>query len=68
MVYELAKMIDHSLLHPSLTDDELKAGCELAKTYTASFRIKPYTVKQTAEWLSNSDVLVGTAIGYLLNL
>lgn len=65
MVHELAKMIDHSLLHPTLTDDELKAGCELAKAYnTASVCIKPYAVKQAAEWLRDSDVLVGTVIGF----
>ncbi len=65
MVHELAKMIDHSLLHPTLTDDELKAGCELAKAYnTASVCIKPYAVRQAVEWLRNSDVLVGTVIGF----
>lgn len=30
----IAKMIDHLLLHPLLTDEELKAGCELAKNFT----------------------------------
>ena len=28
---DLSKMIDHSLLHPTMTDDEIKAGLELAK-------------------------------------
>lgn len=27
---QLAKMIDHSLLHPRLTDQELDEGCKLA--------------------------------------
>ena len=27
---ELAKMLDHSLLHPTLTDQELEDGCKLA--------------------------------------
>jgi deoxyribose-phosphate aldolase len=30
---ELAKMIDHSLLHPALTDKEIVAGCKIAKKY-----------------------------------
>jgi len=30
---ELAKMIDHSLLHPTMTDQELEDGCRLAAKY-----------------------------------
>lgn len=64
-VKELAKMIDHSLLHPTLSDEDLKQGCELAKAYdVASVCIKPYAVKQAVEWLSGTDVLVGTVIGF----
>ncbi len=63
--HELAKMIDHSLLHPTLSDADLKKGCELAKAYdVASVCIKPYAVKQAVEWLQGSDVLVGTVIGF----
>ena len=65
IVVELAKMIDHSLLHPTMTDDDLKSGCELAIQYnTASVCIKPYAVSKAAKWLSGSDVLVGTVIGF----
>ncbi|RRB06447.1 deoxyribose-phosphate aldolase [Larkinella rosea] len=65
LIHELAKMIDHSLLHPTLTDDELREGCELAKKYdVASVCIKPYAVKQAVELLAGSDVLVGTVIGF----
>lgn len=64
-VYQLAQLIDHSLLHPTMTDDQLRAGCELANQYqTASVCIKPYAVSQAAEWLNGSDVLVGTVIGF----
>jgi len=60
-----AKMIDHSLLHPALTDKELKDGCELAKKFNvASVCIKPYAVKNAVEWLSGSDVLVGCVVGF----
>ncbi len=64
-VKELAKMIDHSLLHPTMTDKDLEEGCKIAKEYdAASVCIKPYAVKQAAEWLKGSDVLVGTVIGF----
>lgn len=61
----LAKMIDHSLLHPTMTDEDLKQGCALAKAYnTATVCIKPYAIKQALEWLKGSDVLVCAVIGF----
>ena len=62
---DLAKMIDHSLLHPTMTDADLEAGCKLAAKYqVASVCIKPYAVKQAVEWLKGSGVLVGCVIGF----
>ncbi len=61
----IAKMIDHSLLQPVLTDAELEQGCRLARDYdVASVCIKPYAVRRTAEWLAGSTVAVGTTIGF----
>jgi deoxyribose-phosphate aldolase len=62
---ELAKMIDHSLLHPTMTDRELAAGCRLAKKYkVASVCIKPYAVKAAAKLLKGSGVAVGAVVGF----
>jgi deoxyribose-phosphate aldolase len=62
---QLAKMIDHSLLHPTMTDQELDDGCRLAVKYgVASVCIKPYAVKRAAEPLRGSGVLVGCVIGF----
>lgn len=62
---EIAKMIDHSLLHPTMTDRELMDGCRLALRYdVASVCIKPYAVPLAAEELKGSDVMVGTVIGF----
>lgn len=61
----IAKMIDHSLLHPSLTDEELKAGCELAKHFdVASVCIKPYAVVLARQFLRETDVKTGTVVGF----
>jgi len=63
--YDIAKMIDHSLLHPTMDDATLKEGCELAKKYNAaSVCIKPYAVKMAAQILKDSDVMVGTVIAF----
>ena len=62
---EIAKMIDHSLLQPTLTDQELEAGCLLAREYdVASVCIKPYAVAQATKWFRESTVAVGTTIGF----
>jgi deoxyribose-phosphate aldolase len=62
---ELARMIDHSLLQPVLTDAELAAGCDMAAAYgVASVCIKPYGVKLAAAKLKGSPVVVGTVIGF----
>jgi deoxyribose-phosphate aldolase len=62
---DLAKMIDHSILHPTMTDDDLKRECEVAVKYeVASVCVKPYAVSQAVELLKGSDVLVGCVIGF----
>ncbi len=61
----LAKTIDHSLLNPTLTDQALIEGLELAKKLqVASVCIKPYFVSMAAEVLKGSGVAVGTVIGF----
>lgn len=64
-VYQLAKMIDHSILHPTLTDEDLRRECEIAKKYNvASVCVKPYAVKQAVDLLKDSNVFVGCVIGF----
>ena len=64
-VKDLAKMIDHSILHPTFTDNDLKEGCEIAKKYdVASVCVKPYMVKDAVELLNGTDVKVGCVIGF----
>lgn len=61
----LAKMIDHSILHPTMTDEDLKRECEIALKYdVASVCVKPYAVPQAVKLLKGSDVLVGCVIGF----
>jgi deoxyribose-phosphate aldolase len=62
---QLAKVIDHSLLKPELTEAEVIAGCELARKYhVASVCVKPSDVRLAARLLAGSDVAVGTVIGF----
>jgi deoxyribose-phosphate aldolase len=62
---QLAKTIDHSLLHPTMTDKELEEGCRLAAKYgAASVCIKPYAVQRAIELLRGTEVIVGCVIGF----
>ncbi len=62
---QLAKVIDHSLLRPELTEADIVAGCELAARYhTATVCVKPCHVKLAKEILKDSDVLVSTVVGF----
>jgi deoxyribose-phosphate aldolase len=62
---QLAKVIDHSLLKPELTEADVIAECELAQKYhVASVCVKPYDVKLAAKYLTGSDVAIGTVVGF----
>ena len=64
-IKEFAKMIDHSILHPTMTDEDLRRECAVAAKYdVASVCVKPYAVKQAVEMLKGTDVLVGCVIGF----
>jgi deoxyribose-phosphate aldolase len=62
---QLAKVIDHSLLRPELTEADVIAGCELAARYhVATVCVKPCDVKLAKELLKDSDVLISTVVGF----
>ena len=62
---DIAKMIDHSLLNPALTVDELERGCRLALQYdVASVCIMPFYLRRCAEILRGSAVRASTTIGF----
>jgi deoxyribose-phosphate aldolase len=62
---QLAKMIDHSLLHPTMTDEDILAGLEIAKKYNvATACVKPYLVPLAKRQLQGTGVLVCAVIGF----
>jgi len=62
---DVAKMIDHSLLNPTLTVEDLEAGIQLALAYdVASVCILPYYMKRCAELLAGSTVKASTTVGF----
>jgi deoxyribose-phosphate aldolase len=62
---DFAKMIDHSLLHPTMTDADIRKGCELARKYdVATACVKPYSIPLAREVLAGSHVAVCPVIGF----
>jgi deoxyribose-phosphate aldolase len=62
---KVAKTIDHSLLRPELTLDEVLAGCRLAAAYdVAAVCCRPLDVGRCRDALAGSGVLVGTVVGF----
>lgn len=61
----IVQSIDHSLLHPTLTDAEIRDGCRIALEHqVASVCVKPYAVRLAADCLAGSRVAVGTVVGF----
>jgi deoxyribose-phosphate aldolase len=62
---DVTKMIDHSLLNPTLTTADLETGCRLARDYdVASVCIMPYALRRAADLLAGSTVQPSTTIGF----
>ena len=62
---QLAKVIDHSLLKPELTEQDVIQGCQLAARYhTATVCVKPCHVSLAANLLKGTDVKISTVIGF----
>ena len=64
-VLDLARMIDHSLLHPTMTDAQLHAGLAIARRHAcATACVKPYAVPMAVAALAGSDVAVCAVAGF----
>jgi len=62
---EIAEMIDHSLLHPTMTDEDIVKGCELSRKYkVATVCIKPYCVQMVKELMGDSGVGICPVIAF----
>lgn len=65
MSVRIASIIDHSLLHPTLTNQELLDGCAVARAHgVASVCVKPCDVVAAVEPLAGCMVAVGTVVGF----
>ena len=62
---DIAQMIDHSLLRPELTEEDVRKGCQIAKKYkVATVCCRPSEVALVKELLQGSDVKTTTVVGF----
>ncbi|MHC4242995.1 MAG: deoxyribose-phosphate aldolase [Planctomycetota bacterium] len=62
---DIAQMIDHSLLRPELTEEDVRKGCEIAKKYkVATVCCRPSEVVLVKQLLQGSDVKTTTVVGF----
>ncbi|GKZ17762.1 hypothetical protein AbraIFM66951_010832 [Aspergillus brasiliensis] len=62
---QLAKMIDHSLLHPTMTDADLIAGLKIGRDHhVATACVNSYAIPLAKQELAGSDALVHLVIGF----
>jgi deoxyribose-phosphate aldolase len=64
-VHEIAALIDHSLLRPELTDEDVCSGCALAERYgTWAVCVRPADVTLASRQLAGTKVVIGTVVGF----
>jgi deoxyribose-phosphate aldolase len=64
-VSSLAKMIDHSLLHPTFADRDITIGCEVAQKYkVATVCVKPYSIGTVRKVLDEDTVGICAVVAF----
>ena len=62
---QLAKTLDHSLVFPAVTDEEVRIGCEIARRCdVATVTVKPCHIELAVPLMRGSNVLVGSVAGF----
>lgn len=62
---DIAKMIDHSLLRPELTAEDIRKGCQIARKYkVATVCCAPCDVLVVKELLVGSGIKTTTVVGF----
>ena len=62
---DLARMIDHSLVRPELTEEQVERGCRTAVEHgVASVTVRPSDLDLAVNWLSGSEVAIGAVAGF----
>ena len=62
---DIARMIEHPVLQPELSEEEVRTGCEIARQYRiAAVTVRPSDADLAVEWMRSSGVAVASVVGY----
>ena len=61
----VAKILDHSILKPEMTEADVIAGCAMARQYDiVAVSVKPCYLPLAVEQLAGSDIAAGTVVSF----
>lgn len=64
-VATFAKLFDHSVIRPDVTQHEVASGAEVAaRLRTATLTVQPHYIRFAAPFLKGTGVLLGTVVGF----
>ncbi len=62
---ELARLLDHSVLKPEATVDDVRAGAEVVRTWTIGcYCVQPWLVPAAVDALGDADAVVASVVGF----
>ncbi len=62
---QLARMVDYPLIAPRLSEEEIHAGCELARSLAlGSVTVRPCDLAPAAKWVEGTGVSIGSVVSY----
>jgi len=62
---ELARLLDHSVLKPEATTDDVRAGAKVVRTWTIGcYCVQPWLVRTAADALADADAIVASVVGF----
>src|SRR5580700_1362513 len=62
---DIAGMMEHPVLRPEFSEEEVQTGCEIAKQYRiAAVTVRPSDTDLAVEWMKGSGVAVASVVGY----
>ena len=62
---DIAGMMEHPVLRPEFSEEDVQTGCEIAKQYRiAAVMVRPSDADLAVEWMKGSGVAVASVVGY----
>lgn len=62
---DMAKLVEHAILRPDLSEEQVHEGCAIARQYNvAAVVVRPSDVDQAVRWMQGSSIPVASVVSY----